>query len=237
MALYRRVKIPPSDAGLTRYRLGPSRLFLEDVQAIYDALCEAAKQRAEESEDGEASSVTIVADETPADSPQDLLEATPEELRNLRMASKKPLVSVDLWSHYADVSAQSSDVEGEAVARGIRDYVNRRRHWRGGYRFFDNVMQLLLFLLGIVTAVAVVSVDVRQWPIALASFAICAAAAFANVMVAYRTGTVRIVPQKRNEARWLSGQGRRDLFVSLTGAIVGAAILGIAGLWAGIRVH
>ena len=50
------------------------------------------------------------------------------------------------------------------------------------------------------------------------------------------TDAVKVLPVWRKESRGLSQRSRRDIAVALTAAVVSAAIIAIAGLWAGIFV-
>ena len=65
--------------------------------------------------------------------------------------------------------------------------------------------------------------------IALISFAIGLVFRYIN-----RRHVVYLVPEWRKDSRGLSQQSRRDLMVALIAAVASAAILALAGLWAGI---
>jgi hypothetical protein len=43
MALHRVIKISPESPGLVNYRLGPSKLYLDDIDLIYQELLKAAE--------------------------------------------------------------------------------------------------------------------------------------------------------------------------------------------------
>lgn len=47
----------------------------------------------------------------------------------------------------------------------------------------------------------------------------------------------RDIPRRESESRGLSRETRKQIAVGLIGAIVGAVILAVAGLWAGLYVH
>ena len=57
MALRREIEI---QADPTRYKLGPARLFLDDVQLIYKTVQEAAREKAQDSQDNEPPTVDIL---------------------------------------------------------------------------------------------------------------------------------------------------------------------------------
>ncbi|WP_329149499.1 hypothetical protein OIU91_23255 [Streptomyces sp. NBC_01456] len=216
---------------------------MDHIEAIYAALQTAAEDRAKKTGDGQIFPVSISANvETAGESvvaelPEDLEDASSEELRRVRLALKKPLISVDLWYRMADVTAQSSDAEGQAVALSIRDYVNNRRYWRGGFCFFDNFREVLLFGAGIIAAIVLVVIDHSRWPFSLTIAVMASASTWVlNTVLAYQTGTVRVVPHRQRTARRLSAETRKQVIAGLVGAIVGAALIGVAGLWAGVQV-
>jgi hypothetical protein len=234
--LRREIKIQPDDdPGLVRHRLGPSKLYIDDIALICDTLREASESRAKAT-DTEAAPVVITAGEAMADSAEDLRDATPSELRSVRIALDRPLVSVDLWARSADVSAQSSDVDGKALALGIRDFVKSKRSWRGINVFVNGREVLPIAFLPI--ACLVYHVVGLGWVAAIAvTICLFLAGILVSVISIYRSGSTLIIPRKQSEVRGLSAENRRQLLIGLTGAIVGALIAGIAGLWAGGAIH
>ncbi|MFJ4619787.1 hypothetical protein [Streptomyces sp. NPDC088812] len=236
MALHREIEISQQgDPGFVRYRLGPSRLYLNDVELIHTTLVKAAKERAD-SLDTEAAEVRITARDATADAPGDLRDATLSELQRVRISVEAPLISVDLWSENADVSAQASDAEGKAVAEGIKKFVDAKRSLRGGYQWLDGTHDVVLLISGIALAASSFFVF-GDWRAALASFLGACFVTFGfNSTFAYRTGTVRIVPRNESEVRKLSSETRKQLWIALAGAAAGALIVGTAGLWAGFAV-
>jgi hypothetical protein len=149
VALRREIKIQPQDASLVRYRLGPARIYLDDVQAIYETILKETHKRVQDSEDGKSIEIFIRAgSDASAESPDDLRDAKPEELRRVRIGTSRPPILVELGLDSADVSA--SDPEGKDLVAGIRNYVNRRRSgWAvfycWGYRQFVIIVSILCF--------------------------------------------------------------------------------------------
>ena len=86
MALHREIKALSNEPGLITNRLGPAKLYLDDIQTIYDALNNAANEkparlwqewRRNSLSDGiETSPVVITAGEAIANEPDDLREQT-----------------------------------------------------------------------------------------------------------------------------------------------------------------
>jgi hypothetical protein len=147
MTLRRTINIGDKTAGLITFPRGPSKLYLDDIELIYQTLINAAEERGKNSESGQVAPVAIYAGEAVADSPEDLREARPEELKRVRIALNDPVVTVDLWRpSLADVSAVGSDSDGSALAVGIRDFVNQRRSLRHGFRWFTGRSDVDIFL-------------------------------------------------------------------------------------------
>jgi hypothetical protein len=242
MAIHRRIEIADDDPGLTRYRLGPSKLYLEDVALIHKTLVDASETRAKKSGE-EAAPVVITIGEATADWPADLSDATPKELLRVRVALDRPVVSIDLWRRGAGVTAQSSDPLATRLACGIRDDVNGKRSMAGIKIFKSSADGLLVALIIIVCMAAIGSLSYfmqapHVWLITSGSAVglfICAIMGRSYFL--YLSGAVKVVPRRINEARGLTSETRKQLFIGLAGAIVGGLIIGIAGLWAGGGIH
>jgi hypothetical protein len=218
------------------------------VELIYETLLAAASEKAansqtDDSRDNKAASIIITAGEARADLPDDLRDARPEELQKVRVAIKNPVISVDLFRRYADVSIISSDPEAKELAAGIQDFVNRRHSLRAVYYFWGSA-EIALFFLSLTLATLIITAAVTL----AATFAqMCLAVIVAALVViltaggncwfAYRIGVVRLIPRKENEIRGLSTETRKQLMIALAGAIIGGLIVGLAGLWAGVYVH
>ena len=241
LPLHRTIEIA-DEPGLIRYRLGPSKLYIDDVRLIYEHLVDDSKARTRESGE-EAAPVVITAGKATADLPEDLSEATPKELQTVRVALDRPLVTVDLWRRGAGVTAQSSDPRATALARGIRDNVNSKRSLLGIKVFKSSADGLLIALIIVVcmTIISPLSYSMHAphvWlinsgsAVGLFMFTILGRSFFL-----YLSGTIKVVPRKQNEVRGLTSETRKQLFIALAGAIVGGLIVGLAGLWAGGAIH
>lgn len=239
MAFIRTIKIK-NDPGLIRYRLGPSKLYLDDIQLIHKTLNDASEARAKDGEEsGNAAPVVISAGEGTADLPEDLRAAWPEELQTVEIAVGRPVVSVELYRRAAVVTAQSSDIEGTAVALSVRDYVNSKRSL-AGVKIFKSSGDAFLVTLIVVACMAIISTVIyftnvsNPWLIiSVSAVGLFLLASLIRSFFLYLTGTIKVVPRERNEVR----EVRRQLLIALAGAVAGALIAGIAGLWAGGAIH
>jgi hypothetical protein len=243
MALRREIKVQPEDFGPIRYRLGPARIYLDDVELIYEALLAVADKKTEGSQDNKAASIIITAGDARADLPDDLRDARPEELQKVRIAIKDPAVSVDLFRRYAVVSAISSESGAKELAAGIRNSVNRRRSFWAVYYFWGSA-EITVFSLSLILATLIITAAITlATAYALFSLAVIAAAlvviltAGGNCWFAYRLGAVRLIPRRESETRKNSSETRKQLMIALLGAIIGGLIVGLASLWAGVYVH
>ena len=90
---------------------------------------------------------------------------------------------------------------------------------------------MVVFLLIVFLTVAIAyGSNVANWLIgALFFIGLTGTLVGINLFTNKRDGAVRIVPRKQNEARGLSHETRKQLFIGLSCAIIG----GLAGLWAG----
>jgi hypothetical protein len=249
MALRREIKTQAQSLGIISYDLGPAKIFLDDVQLIYDTLFVAASKRAESSQRNKEDStvtqdsqekeisVAISAGEAKADLPDDLRDANPEELERVRIAIKDPLVSVDLWRQYADVSAESSDPEATALAVGIRDFVNNKRSLRSAFHFWGR-KEIAFFMIALGLSIGVSAFGWKSWRTNVIFVpSILAVIVGVNCWFAYRFGSVHVIPRRESEVRGLSSETRKQVAIALISAIMGAVILGLAGFWAGLYVH
>ena len=135
MALRREIKLQTEDAGLTRYRLGPAKVYLDDLQLIYETLAE-ANEETDDSAEGKAAPVTITAGEASADLPEDLVDAKPEELQHVRLTIKNPAITVSLSRRYASIYVNSSNRGSVELANGIRNFINHRKSFRAAVYFW-----------------------------------------------------------------------------------------------------
>lgn len=235
-----KIEIEPEDPGLVRYRLGPSKLYLDDVNLIYETLVAASKERA--GDGNSPAPVVITAGEATADSPEDLRDATPKELRKVTIALDNPLLFVELWATYAGATAKSADREGKALAMGIRQHIKSRRTL-SAIRPSGGFWNLLIVAGCIILNLSVVIDVANQAGIPFKQTALLATVLgliegivilLIRVTIIYRVGTARIIPRLQNEVRGLTSERRTQLAVGLATAVVTSVLLGLAGLWAGV---
>jgi hypothetical protein len=240
MALRRVIYPPGQRPGFSTFRLGPAKLYIDDIEVIHKTLLEAAEKRKPELAEGESASVVITAGEATADVPDDLSEARVEELRRIRLTLNNPVIVVELcYPLQSRVSAMDSDADGRAVAEGIRDYVNGRSRWYSGLRPVRSLWDGLMLVggLGIVVGFLIQAQSLGSWlAYLLFVFGAIVVLSSANCYLAYRHGAIRIISRRERENRSLSVEARRQLAIAIVGAIAGALILGVAGLWAGMFV-
>lgn len=244
MGLDRTIEIRNDNPGLIRFRLGPSKLYLDDIRLICKTLRKASEADVKDSKEIRAAApVVIAAGKAIAESAEDLRDAWPDELRTLKIALGRPVVSVELYRRSAAVTAQSSDVEGRAIALGVRDYVNGKRSL-AGVKIFKSPGDALLIMLIIVACLAIISTIIyftnapRPWLIIPGSaVGLFVLATLIRSLFLYLTGTIKVVPREHSEVRGLTLEARKQLLIALAGAIVGGLIVGIAGLWAGGAIH
>jgi len=222
--------------GPYRLPLGPSRLFLDDVQDIVRHLqrlesTSKADEPVLEIKIGEQDLfkdvVAIVAVNAIADSVEDLRETTRDELDQVTIFHDKPIIQVDLWRYNAEVLAYPDDAASRATADDIAAFIRGKRTWLSPCRFC-----LLLFMLGIVGTLLLVGINVAHshshWYsniyVLLLAIAAAIVGTFQDTYYAYRYGTVTIVPSWRKERRILSRQSRQALAVAILGAAAGAIL-------------
>jgi hypothetical protein len=242
VALRRVIHTPSQRPGLVIYRLGPAKLYLDDIDLIHQTLRRVGEERCKELPPGETLStavVSITAGEATADVAEDLSEARPEELRKVRISLGLPLVVVQLgYPASASVSALASDADGLAAAQGIRDYVNSRSRWHSRLRPIRRPGDVLILIIALVISLLLrppnVGLQYRLQAVAVTLTAVLVTLTGLNFFASYRAGSVRVIARKQSESRGLSADTRKQLLIGLAGAIVGAAILGVLGFWAGL---
>jgi hypothetical protein len=248
MALRREIKTQPKRSKAARYRLGPAKLYLDDVQLIYDTLFSTAQEWASDSADEEPIDIELKAGDALADEVSDLRDARTEEIKKVTISADGHLFSVIacLHSSVATIWAISVDSKGEELAAGIRDYINGRRSLSLAIRF-SWIPYMFALMGGLMTCLfsAIASQNSRPrtgdliftWgdllAAGIATPVLLTLAVVANVVLSYRYGAVRIVPRKENEVRVLGSETRKQLII----ALISSLVLGLAGLWAGLYVH
>jgi hypothetical protein len=228
-------------------RIGPARLYLDEVRDIRNALLEFGQKLAtNENNDSEAAGpiVELSAATATADEIEDLKDATRKELNHITLALSAPRIRIDLWREYAEIIAESDTAEVRRFVEIIADFIARYRSWRAFLRpavgFF--AFPAILFALYVALPDFPKSWDLyiptkgggRVLTDVLGIMALVATLGYAGIFTINRRATIYVVPDWHSESRGLSIRSRRDLAVALIAAVFSAVIIALAGLWAGV---
>jgi hypothetical protein len=240
VALRRVIYAPDQRPGLVSYRLGPAKLYLDDIEAIYQLLLNTGQHGVAELDEAtdldkrsveKQSSVQITAGEAIADLPEDLRDAKPRELKRVSLALKSPAVVVELGYLIARVSALRSCAAGRAAAEGIRDYVNSRVRPYSGFWFVRGTHDVIMLTAAVLLAAGYIAAKgVRtggQTAILVVGLLIIYLSF--GFLGSRKFGSVRVIPRRESESRGLSSETRKQLII----ALVSAVVLGVLGFWAG----
>lgn len=114
MALHRQIR----SVGPYRIPLGPSRLYLDDVQDIVNTIEDFTKE-ARDSASSESAikhgKIEIAAGNAIADTVDDLREATQKELSRVSISLNSPLLRIDLWKVVADIRTDPANLQVRAL--------------------------------------------------------------------------------------------------------------------------
>lgn len=228
--------------GPYRINLGPSRLFLDDIQDIISAIESfAINKRKQETSDSEVTtkaepSVLIVAGNATADSVDDLREATREELNHLSLALDSPEFRVDLWHIDADITTVRDDPDARALADDITAFIKRKRSHRPISWLQSALATYILIFAGGNLAGTIYSIihHLPFIPPLLYSIMWIASGMFFILRDTGKRGAIRVIAMKRNESRRLSSRARRDIVIAVIASAIGALVIAISGLWAGV---
>jgi len=254
MALRREIETQAQDSEIIHYHFGPATIYLDDVQLVYDKILAAVTEKAQDSQgqrlrrklrilrDDQAPSIVIKAGEAHAGSLSDLSEARPKELKEVYLIIESPEISVAFTRQDAGISVSSSVPNGQELAIGIRNYINKRRSLREAIRLWSPLGLGLVVVIFMLSVAAVVAGTLsKPWhyavPILYASAFIFVIIAVSNTLGVYRSGAIRLIPRKESETRSLSSETRKQVIIALIGAFAGALIVGLTNLWAGVYVH
>ncbi|MGW4421936.1 hypothetical protein [Streptosporangium sp. NPDC004631] len=222
-----------------RKKLGPAIVCLDDVRDIFDAVTDFTHNKSTDTnEDSKLKPVQIVAGNAVADSPEDLKDATQEELQRVSIISRFPRISVDLWNRHAEVVVDSEDLPSRAFADGIADFVDSRRinpifHI---FRLSDIFMPALFITLLAYSLWDGEKEALTNYTNYVAYGTVIASFLFAlesRLYTLYAYGSVKVEPVWRSEDRRIRSQTKSNILVAVGAAIVGAAIASVAGLWQG----
>jgi hypothetical protein len=230
--------------GPSRTSLGPSKLYLDDIQAIVDALDEFAIEyaKAESAKSGEpitdldGAKVIIVAGEAVADAVEDLREASQDELGRISIMLDEPRIVVNLRHIASDISFPRENAEARAAADDIARHINRRRMRFTG--LWARLGLAIYHVLAIVVNLAFGLYKLMRHQDVFGSIAFTMMDVTLLIFLGGFTHSgnvnpVRVVPLKECEGRRISKRTRRDILVAAV-SLAGAAIIAVAGFWAGI---
>lgn len=178
--------------------------------------------------------VTLRAGNALADTSDDLRQATTHELRRVKIVSRSSDVVCELRRRNARVyTYDTSDPTTLQIVDSIASHLNGHKSVLGCLSALSRFFYLLLLLtlgLGVYMVLTTGSV----YPISkTASFLIFALPIYAlmlDIFVIYRLGSAQVLAKTNSEARGLSEESRRNVYIAVTGAAVGALTAFIATL-------
>ncbi len=231
--------------GPYRIPLGPAKLYLDDIQDIVSTVetfaVEHAKRKATETEGPTENpgpgSVMIVATDTVADSVDDLKEASKEDLKHLYISLDTAKLFVDLSHIGSDISVPRDDSDARALGEDLAKFINSKRMRSASLWFLRG--GALYFLIGAIVNVSlgIYAIAHRQPyfpPFATAVFNIAFIMALRTFVAPSSLNEVKVVPVKRSESRRLSSSTRREIVIAVIASAIGAAIVSVFTLWAGV---
>lgn len=231
-------------------KFGPSLLYLDDVQSIYDMLVTFAEcstsgnspetgaslRRISESYD----SVIILADDTEVDAIEDLKEITHGKLSHLSLVLLHPYVQISLWRNGAGIAFDSDNSKSRGFASSIKDYINsRRQFWvRFGFERFrvfirsvlTRPLSVILVVILVLSQLAILGFVVyiatsssAAWP---AKILIPFIFLLQSPFFAFFGGnTVRVVPAWRHNSARAAGRSRVNVWWTVAAIFILAALL------------
>jgi hypothetical protein len=243
-------------------RLGPSKLYLDDIEDLLSYLREAAEETRIEAierivedmrkdrpsaniddlkqEAGKMAEskfeVEFKAGEAVAEEAEDLRDSTPKELDDVSISCSHPAVAIVLspgWARVLGLAAASDDDRTRNVVKDVAQFLRARRTvYVGGHR--TRLAILTTFGLVPVALAFIYWRNRNDWNVASTialTFVLVTGLIpiVADRWIMFRiSGGVRIIPERRKDARLISSQTKRDILIAVLSAVVGS-ILGIAG--------
>jgi hypothetical protein len=227
-------------AGQYRVTLGPSKLYLDDVQDILSTLksyaAESTKRRHRFALNKRTPNViSLVAGDATVDSVEDLADVTREELNHVSIICGSPRITIDLWRHNAEVITDRGDDLTRALADDVASFVETKYSWLVALRMRLPQYWAPAFICVALGALLYAGpIDSLLIGAGVFVIALAVAGVVRIEQRLHREGSVRIVPFKGGEERRTTTRARRDVLIAAMGAISGAIVAGLAGLWAGL---
>jgi hypothetical protein len=141
----------------------------------------------------------------------------------------------------ADISTDNDNMETRALADDIAAFISRKRP----FPFYSPMrfsiyplisLYILTFIVGGIGAYQKIALN-KGLSYVILSLVFLAGdfiMTFFTLRQSYTLGSIRIVPARRAESHRLSGRTRRDIAIAVIASILGAVIIALAGLWAGL---
>ena len=226
--------------------VGPSRLYLDDLQAIYDELSKFQDQSysdAPEAHKKLQGRIRIDVGDAEAAAISDIEEATPEDLRNVRLIGsfRQGLFVISLGPRSGAIRATANDPEVRALVNDIAAHIEKRREWAytfPTYKHFTFVGLLgLLYFIFTASSLTLGSIEAES---AVSSLITAVALSFFLVLpprLARMNGSVLVIGKWRKDAYKARGESKKMALIAivgLVGAILGSIISGVFGFWEGL---
>ena len=227
MALHRQIR----SIGHYRVTLGPSKLYLDDIQDVLSTVESFAKEHRQSDGGEEDGVIALIADKAIADSVEDLREATQDELSYVSIFLTKPYIKVDLWHRSADIQTDSDDPEARALADDLAAFINSKKARLRGY-LPDFITPLFYFLYAaILLAIGAYHSTNNKPAGSYFASAIIVASLAALIFILNLTMDIRtpphriwIVAAKRSERKRISERTRREIMIGTIVAVIAAVI-------------
>jgi len=233
--------VSPLNRNLHRYRgdyevvLGSARLYLDDLEVIRKGMQDAADKRASETEGAHYTSdlyrVRINAGDASATDLDDLRDASPEELKHILLSLIEPRISVHV-GNAGIVRCDNDDSDARLVADDIGAFVNDKSSWRWRLSRLSlwSILTAVFAVVLVVTGLAVS--DTRRAVFIGLGIGIAIGSVLSVLADLFffprRFGYVQVIAAKRSEARGLTQQERRNLWIATIAAVIGA-VVGVIG--------
>lgn len=168
-----------------------------------------------------------------AESLDDLTDARPEELRDIRISTTYPLVVCTLGRNYAQIWTLSRNSEARALVDEIAGFLKTRR---GITAILRSTPPILWWLNALSLIAGAVILSFGENPRRVIGVAAISAYLLATTvaMVIWRArkfGGAIIHAVRRSEAKGLSASARRSVAIAATSGLAGAIVTALVAIW------
>lgn len=144
----------------------------------------------------------------------------------------------------ADIETDNDNLKARALADDIAAFINSKKaRLRAYFPAFIVPLSYLVFAAGSIIAGAYHSAHHKSasqyYAVAILLTIFAVVLSILNYITDFKTSannTVWIIAARRNERKQLSERTRRDIIIATIAAVIGAVVIGAAGLWAGLLV-